>query len=57
MWSVSSLRSVVRTVHVTDKGMAFDDEPKLPKLNNLASQCKETDRGVPSAIATSPPLA
>jgi hypothetical protein len=32
--------------------MTFDDEPKLPKLNNLAShasECKETDHKVPCA--------
>ena len=32
--------------------MTFDDEPKLPKLNNLAShasECKKTDREAPCA--------
>jgi hypothetical protein len=32
--------------------MTFDHEPKLPKLNNLAShasECKKTDRGAPCA--------
>ncbi|KAI9450260.1 hypothetical protein F5148DRAFT_1290930 [Russula earlei] len=44
------LCSVVWTV--SDKDMTFDDEPKLPKLNNLAShasECKKTDREAPCA--------
>ncbi|KAI9458095.1 hypothetical protein F5148DRAFT_1287509 [Russula earlei] len=38
--------------NVSDKDMTFDDEPKLPKLNNLAShasECKKTDHKAPCA--------